>query len=275
MLRFENVSFGYGGADVLANVSFEIAKGEFAVLMGGNGAGKSVLCRLAAGLLKPSSGKVTVGGHNTMHVKTSALASLAGFLFQDSDRQICRGAVAAEIMLGLENTGFDEKSRRKRCEVMLEMFGLDGRRDPFSLSGGERRKAALASVLAPEPGLLILDEPTAGLGCRERTAVMDIISRLNEEGTTVLMASQDMEAAAGYARRALVLNRGGVAADGGVRDVMRRGEVMREASLLPAQIPSLAAMIGDLGRSFENAFTIDDMVSAVLRSRNSGRDAAP
>ncbi|MDR3280899.1 MAG: energy-coupling factor ABC transporter ATP-binding protein [Synergistaceae bacterium] len=268
MLRFENVCFGYRGEDVMADVSFEMVEGEFTALMGENGAGKSTLCRLGNGLLKPMSGRVMVGGHNTKHVKTSSLAALVGFLFQNPDRQLCSGTVRGEIMLGLENTGFDKATRLKRCDMMLEMFGLDGTRDPFGLSRGERQKVALASVLAPKPGLLILDEPTTGLDYRECVTIMDIISRLNEEGTTILMVSHDMEVVGDFAKRALVLSGGHIVGDGPVREIMRDRAVMESSSLLPAQIPSLAMRIGDLGAAFGSAFTIDDMVAAVERSRD-------
>jgi energy-coupling factor transport system ATP-binding protein len=267
MLNFEDVCFAYEGGDTITGVSFEIGRGEFAALMGENGAGKSTLCRLCNGLLKPSSGRVTVCGYDTARTRTSVLAKYVGFLFQNPDRQLCRNTVREEVGLGLEYTVVDEAERVRRREAMLELFGLDGDREPFGLSRGERQKVALASVLAPEPDILVLDEPTTGLDYRECAAIMGVISRLNSAGATILMVSHDMEVVADFASRALVLNGGRLIGGGGVRETMRDRRVMDEASLLPAQIPSLAMRISDLGEEFAGSFTVDEMVSAAANAR--------
>jgi energy-coupling factor transport system ATP-binding protein len=198
------------------------------------------------------------------------LAKYVGFLFQNPDRQLCKNTVREEVELGLKYTVADEAEHARRRDAMLELFGLDGDREPFGLSRGERQKVALASVLAPEPDILVLDEPTTGLDYRECTAIMGVISRLNSAGTTILMVSHDMEVVSDFASRALVLNGGRLIGGGGVRETMRDRRVMNEASLLPAQIPSLAMRISDLGEEYAGAFTIDEMVSA---ARNARREA--
>ncbi|MDR3076015.1 MAG: energy-coupling factor ABC transporter ATP-binding protein [Synergistaceae bacterium] len=274
MLEFGGVHFdyGYGEGGAINGVSFKIGRGEFVALMGENGAGKSTLCRLCNGLLKPSSGRVTVCGKDTSRARTSELARHVGFLFQNPDRQMCKNTVREEIELGLEYTVSDPAERAARRDAMLKMFSLDGGREPFGLSRGERQKVALASVLAPEPEILILDEPTTGLDYRECVTIMEIISKLNAAGTTVLMVSHDMEVAGDYAARALILSGGKLAGDGGVREMMRDARVMESASLLPAQIPALAARVADLGAEFGAAFTIGDMADAVGSARAAGRE---
>ena len=286
MLKFDHVSFGYGDEGAISDVSFEIKAGEFVALLGENGAGKSTLCRLANGLLKPSSGTVIAGGHDTRRVKTSVIARSIGFLFQNPDRQLCRNTVREEISLGLLSDMSDRAEARRRCDEMLALFSLDGNRDPFSMSRGERQQAALASVLASRPRLLILDEPTTGLDYRERGKTMEIISRFNDEGTTILMISHDMEITADFARRALVLSHGKLLADGGIREIMRDRLLLETASLLPAQMPALAMMLLDqegaawpgsalkFGKNDDSApdaldlsdvFTLDDMLSFASR----------
>jgi energy-coupling factor transport system ATP-binding protein len=286
MLKFDHVSFGYGDEGAISDVSFEIKAGEFVALLGENGAGKSTLCRLANGLLKPSSGTVIAGEHDTRRVKTSVIARSIGFLFQNPDRQLCRNTVREEISLGLLSDMSDRAEARRRCDEMLALFSLDGNRDPFSMSRGERQQAALASVLASRPRLLILDEPTTGLDYRERGKTMEIISRLNGEGTTILMISHDMEITADFARRALVLSHGKLLADGGIREIMRDRLLLETASLLPAQMPALAMMLLDqegaawpgsalkFGKNDDSApdaldlldvFTLDDMLSFASR----------
>ena len=279
MLRFEDVCFSYGksGGDggALKNISFEVRQGEFVALLGENGAGKSTLCRLCNGLLKPDSGRVLLAGEDTRRVKTSRLARRVGFLFQNPDRQLCQNTVRDEILLGLEYAL--EKGGRKdpvvravleeRCEATLSLFGLDGSRDPFGLSRGERQQCALASVLARKPELLILDEPTTGLDYRECVTIMGIIQDLHARGATILMISHDMEIVADFARRALVLSRGRLIGDGPVREIMKNREILEKASLLPAQISALAM---ELGEGFEGVFTVEDMVEASVSALFSG-----
>ncbi|MDR1397902.1 MAG: energy-coupling factor ABC transporter ATP-binding protein [Desulfarculales bacterium] len=264
MLRLAEVSFGLEGERIISKISFTLGQGEFAALLGENGAGKSTLCRLSMGLLKPAAGRVLVCGQDTAAVKTSAIARQAGFLFQNPDRQICRPSVAGEIMLGLELTVPDPAERERRCRETLALFSLDPEAHPFNLSRGERQLLALASVLAPGPRLLILDEPTTGLDYRECMTVMEIIARRNREGATVLMVSHDMEVASDFARRVLVLNRGELAGDGPVREIMRDQALLQRASLLPPQIPALAL---SLGGQFAAAFTIEEMAALAANSR--------
>ncbi|MDR2135470.1 MAG: energy-coupling factor ABC transporter ATP-binding protein [Treponema sp.] len=267
MLRFEEVGFDYGDRTVIDSVSFTVERGDFVALLGENGAGKSTLCRLCNGLAKPRRGRVLLGGQDTRQAKASALARRVGYLFQNPDRQICKNTVREEILFGLDLVleapggippARKEGEKQRRLEEMLDLFHLDGGRDPFGLSRGERQQLALAGVLARKPEFLILDEPTTGLDYRECTAIMGIISGLNAAGATVLMISHDMEVVADYARRALVLSAGRLIGDGPVRRIMGDGALLGRASLLPAQIPSLAQR---LGPPFAGAFTVDEMVA--------------
>jgi len=309
MLTFEGASFSYHegkvnpkkkkkhGADsnancdadsdaVLKNISFKINPGEFVVLLGENGAGKSTICKLANGLLKPTTGRVLVAGEDTKTVKVSRIARKLGFLFQNPDRQLCRNTVREEILFGLEfalaeNSGEAktklqkaaaaavaaaelEAEKKRRCDEMLELFCLDGNRDPFGLSRGERQQCALASVLARRPELLILDEPTTGLDYRECVTIMDIIVNLNSGGTSVFMITHDMEVAADFGKRALVLSNGKLIGDGPVREILKDRALLDQASLLPPQIASLALNITpELGSRFNDVFSLDEMCAAV------------
>jgi len=272
MLEFEQAGFGYSlrGEDqavILENISFEVTRGEFIALLGENGAGKTTLCKLANGLLKPTAGKVLVAGEDTRSVKVSRIARNVGYLFQNPDRQICRNTVREEILFGLEFAlaGFSkgnelETEKNLRCEEMLALFKLDGNRDPFGLSRGERQQCALASVLARRPELLILDEPTTGLDYRECMTIMEIIAALNAGGTTVFMITHDMEVAADFAQRAMVLSNGKLIGDGPVRQILKDKPLLDRASLLPPQIAALALRLGE---KFGNVFTLDEMIGAL------------
>jgi energy-coupling factor transport system ATP-binding protein len=188
-----------------------------------------------------------------------------GYLFQNPDRQICQNTVREEIRFGLEfvltgaSPGEIEAEKDRRCDEMLSLFGLSGSRDPFGLSRGERQQCALASVLARKPALLLLDEPTTGLDYQECMTIMDIISGLNAQGTTIVMISHDMEVVADFAKRCLVLSRGRLIGGGPVREVMRDKDLLEKASLLPVQISALAQK---LGPGFEEVFSVGDMTQA-------------
>lgn len=259
MIRFENVSFGYGKTETIHTMSFRIEKGDFAAIIGTNGAGKSTLCRLCNGLLKPTSGTVLVNGQDTKKVKSSQLAKSIGFLFQNPDRQICQNTIRGEIRFGLECVLDDSEEIGRRCEDTLNEFGFDGDHDPFSMSRGERQRIAFASLIACRPEILIVDEPTTGLDYRECIQIMDKMRELNEQGVTILMVSHDMELVLDYAKRVLVVHDGELAGDGAARDILANESLLRSASVLPPQIPALALRLG----GFEGVFTVDELCAAI------------
>ncbi|NLM96215.1 MAG: ABC transporter ATP-binding protein [Halanaerobiaceae bacterium] len=268
MIRLQNVCFNYDRDRTLTDISFHINKGEFAAIIGANGAGKSTLCRLLNGLLKPSSGSVEINGLDTGHTKSSVLARQIGFLFQNPDRQICRNTVAEEILFGLELLYKDREFIAERLEKVLSMFGFSAEDNPFNLSRGERQRLALASLIAVEPEILILDEPTTGLDYKECIEIMEIVREMNKKGTTVIMVCHDMEVVLDYAERVLVLSGGKLIADGETRSVFCMNDVLEQASLIPPQMASLA---GRLGSGFEDVFTVEEMTELILEKSNEKR----
>ncbi len=260
MIKFDNVNFAYDKNNILNNINLSIKKGEFVAIVGRNGAGKTTLMKLLNGLLKPTSGVVTIASLNTSYTRTSELAKHVGFLFQNPDRQICRNTVKAEIEFGLKCILTDNADIEKRCNSTIEKFGLIPDKDPFSLSRGERQKVALASVLALSPEILVLDEPTTGLDYKECMHIMETINELNSSGTTVVMVCHDMELVADFAQRIVVVGEGRILADDICRRVMSRQEVLKEASLAPPQIVELALK---LGADFEDVFTVDEMTETI------------
>ena len=282
MIRVENVSFAYSdqGATV-KDLSFHIEKGEFVALLGANGTGKTTTVRLIDGLLRPTKGRVLIQGADTAVTSVSERARHVGFLFQNPDRQICKNTVREEIMFGLRTVRDDESEEQlnARCdkvledfgftgEEVLEDFGFTGEEEPFSLSRGQRQRVALASILAVEPEILILDEPTTGMDYRECCHIMDRIRRMNEEQqVTVIMVCHDMEVVLDYASRALVMAHGQLLADGPVAEIFRKDELMEEASILPPQMIGLAQRLGD---GFEQADSPEAMAEAVLARRAEG-----
>ena len=271
MIEMEHVSFSYASqGPSVQDVSFRLEKGEFAAILGANGAGKTTTVRLMDGLLKPTSGRVLIHDQDSAESQVSERARRVGFLFQNPDRQICKNTVREEILFGLRTVRGEEGEEKlqARADEVLKDFSFTGDEEPFSLSRGQRQRVALASILAVEPEILILDEPTTGLDYLECCHIMDRIRRMNEEKqVTVIMVCHDMEVVLDYARRALVMAGGRLLADGAVPDIFRNAELMEKASILPPQMIGLGLR---LGSGFENADTPEDMAEAVLARRGNG-----
>ena len=271
MIRMEHVSFSYSDqGPTVQDVSFHVEKGEFAAILGANGAGKTTTVRLIDGLIRPTSGRVLIHGADTATSPVSERARRVGFLFQNPDRQICKNTVREEILFGLKTVRGEENEEalNARCEAVLKDFGFTGEEEPFSLSRGQRQRVALASILALEPEVLILDEPTTGLDYLECCHIMDRIRRMNEEQqVTVVMVCHDMEVVLDYATRALVMSGGRLLADGPVKEVFRDTELMERASILPPQMIGLSLRLGE---GFGQASSPDEMADAVMALRKGG-----
>ena len=271
MINLEHVSFAYPeqGPSV-DDVSFRVEDGEFVAILGANGAGKTTTVRLIDGLIRPTAGKVEINGTDTAVSSVSERARKVGFLFQNPDRQICKNTVREEILFGLRTVRGDEgeEALQARCDEKLKDFGFSGDEEPFSLSRGQRQRVALASILAVEPEILILDEPTTGLDYFECCHIMDRIRRMNEENkVTVIMVCHDMEVVLDYARRALVMAGGHLLADGPVKEVFRDAELMEKASILAPQMIGLSTRLGE---GFEDADSPESVADAVLVLRKGG-----
>lgn len=256
MIDFKNVCFRYDTEDTIKNLNFHIDKGDFVAVLGSNGAGKSTMSKLFNGILKPTSGDVIINGNNTRTTRTSTMAKHIGFLFQNPDRQICKNTVREELMFSLECIKAEHEYAKKQCDSIIEKFGFDGESDPFSLSRGERQKIALASIIVTEPDVLILDEPTTGLDYAECMQILNIVSELNEKGTTVIMVTHDMELVLDFAKKVLVMNDGQMIALDEMRKVMKNREVLETARLLPPQIADLSMRF----EGFEDVYTHHEML---------------
>ena len=270
MIEFRDVHASYdGSAPILKGVSFTIRDGEFVAFVGTNGAGKSTTMRLMNGLLKPDAGQVLIDGVPTSDLRTSELARRVGFLFQNPDSQICCNTVREELLFGFKALGLDGPDADSRVDAIVEEFAFDPDDDPFLLNRGSRQLLALASIVVLAPPVVVLDEPTTGLDYRECVKVMDIIRRIHERGTTVVMVCHDMEVVADYAARCIVMSGGEVVDDAPTFDVLRNRETLERASLVPPQIVELSL---ELGREMPHladgpvgrANTLDEMAAAVM-----------
>lgn len=264
-VSFEDVCFSYpGGGASVQNLELAVYPGELVGVVGQNGAGKTTLTKLLNGLLKPSSGVVTVAGLDTREAPVSRIAAHVSTLFQNPDRQICRDTVLDEVAFGLVLTGTPQEEARERAQRVIERFGLPAEEAPFSLSRGQRQKIALASVVVMEPEVIVLDEPTSGLDYRECMTVMETVSEMAERGSAVIMVCHDMEVVSDFAERLVVMAQGRILGRGPTRQVFGEGDLMREASIAPPQVTELSERLArTISPAFAGLSEVDDVVSAV------------
>lgn len=234
------------GVDALAGVSVDIRQGDFIALLGRNGAGKTTFARHLNGLLRPTSGSVEVSGRPTDDRPLHDLATEVGYVFQNPDHQIFAASVFDEVAFGLRNEGREPDDVEARVRAVVERVGMGDflHTHPYRLGKGQRQRLAVASVLALEPSVLVVDEPTTGQDWSGSIAMMELVRSLNESGHTIIMITHDMALAARYARRALVFDGGRMVTDRAVRDLFADDELLRRAHLRPPQVTQLAMRLG-------------------------------
>ena len=254
MIEVKDVYFTYpNGVEALKGTSLTIKNGEFLALMGENGAGKTTLVKHFNGLLKPTKGNVFVDGVNTTKVSVAALARKVGFVFQNPDNQLFSESVEEEIAFALKNFGFKEKTIRKRVTWALNLLDLTRYRktSPFMLSGGERKRVALASVLAWNPKILILDEPTIGQDYQQKEKLLQFILQMKAQRKTIIIVTHDVEFVAECKPRVLLMRQGKITADGKALEVLTNPEILTYTSIVPPQITQIFLQLSDFNLSEE------------------------
>jgi energy-coupling factor transport system ATP-binding protein len=217
--------------------------------MGQNGAGKTTLVKHFNGLLKPSQGTVRVDGVETRKTSIAALARNVGFVFQNPDHQLFSETVEEEIAFALKNFGFEAEVIEKRIDWALNLLGLTQYRktSPFLLSGGERKRVALASVLAWDPQMLILDEPTIGQDYQQKDKLRQFIVQMQAQGKTVVIVTHDVEFVAECNPRVLLMKEGRIVAEGDGKEILTNAEVLTESSIVLPQVAQIFAQLSSLG----------------------------
>jgi energy-coupling factor transporter ATPase len=232
-IQFENVCFSYGeGAFSLKNINFTAEEGEFVAVLGHNGSGKSTLARLCNGLLKPTSGRITVFGKSAEEDEFEVRKSV-GVVFQNPDNQMVASIVEDDVAFGPENIAVPREEIGERIDFALKAVGMEKYRHatPSRLSGGQKQRIAVAGVLAIKPKVLILDESTAMLDPRGRREITDVVKKLNEEEKiTVLMITHFMDEAL-MADRAIVMNKGEIVMRGTPTEIFERYDELESYNL--------------------------------------------
>jgi energy-coupling factor transport system ATP-binding protein len=242
MIEVRDVSFTYpSDVEALKDISMRIKNGEFVAIMGQNGAGKTTLVKHFNGLLKPSKGNVFVDGANTKDTSIARLARKVGFVFQNPDHQLFCESVEDEVAFALKNFGFEKDVIEKRTDWALNLLDLTEYRhtSPFMLSGGERKRAALASVLAWNPEVVILDEPTIGQDYQQKEKLRQFIIQLNAQEKTVIVVTHDVEFVAECSPRIVLMAENRIIADATAKEILTDSKLLAQASIVPPQITQI------------------------------------
>ena len=250
MIEVKDVYYTYpSGVEALKGVSLTIKNGEFVAIMGQNGAGKTTLIKHFNGLLKPTKGEVLVDGVKTKETSVARLARNVGFVFQNPDNQLFCETVEDEVAFALKNFGFKETTLKKRVTWALNLLGLTEYRktSPFMLSGGERKRVALASVLAWNPKVVVLDEPTIGQDYEQKEKLRQFIIQLNTQKKTVVVVTHDVEFVAECNPRVILMAEGKTIADGVGKTVLTNIDRLAKASIVPPQITQVFMELTDFG----------------------------
>jgi energy-coupling factor transport system ATP-binding protein len=247
LLTVEHVEFAYaGGPRVLDDVSLTIGRGEFVALIGQNGSGKTTLAKCLNGLLRPRRGRVRLRGDDLARLPLNRVAVDVGYVFQNPDHQIFAASVEEEVAFALRNFGMAEAECGARTRAALAAVGLadSAAADPFLLGKGERQRLAVASFLALEPAILILDEPTTGLDYLEQRRMMELLADLHAQGTTLIVITHTPWVVAEYARRGVLMAAGQVLFDGPLRELFAEVELLERCHFRVPDVTRLGRRLG-------------------------------
>jgi energy-coupling factor transport system ATP-binding protein len=258
--------------NALHNVSMHIEKGDFVGLIGHTGSGKSTLIQHMNGLLKPTSGKILINGFDitSPKAKLSEIRKKVGLVFQYPEYQLFEETVEKDVAFGPNNLGIAPDEVAKRIREALEMVGLDYEeirgKSPFELSGGQKRRVAIAGVIAMQPEVLILDEPTAGLDPKGRDEILDQILALHaKQGLTVILVSHSMEDIARYVRKIFVMDEGSLVLSGEPSEVFSHVERLEEIGLAAPQVTYVAKALYERGVAIDPAlYTVESAAAQLL-----------
>lgn len=257
----------------LDEISLEINEGEFIGLIGHTGSGKSTLVQHLNGLMKPTSGSIIVDGVDITEKKANLRETRqkVGLVFQYPEHQLFEETVFKDIAFGPKNLGLKDDEITNRVKSAMEIVGLDYEdlkdRSPFELSGGQKRRVAIAGVIAMKPKVLILDEPTAGLDPSGRDEILDEIKRLYEkEGITIILVSHSMEDVARLVNRILVMHKGKIAMDDTTREIFKKADELEEIGLGIPQITSFMRSFKAKGHNIsDDILTVEEAKEELMK----------
>ena len=277
-IKIENLSHVYGEGNAfekkaLDQISLEIPDGQFVGLIGHTGSGKSTLIQHLNGLIKGTSGKIYYDGEDIYRegYNMKQLRSNVGLVFQYPEHQLFEIDVFTDVCFGPKNLGLSKEEVEQRAKDALKLVGLGPeyyKKSPFELSGGQKRRVAIAGILAMQPKVIVLDEPTAGLDPKGRDEILDQIAALHKEKKiTVILVSHSMEDVARYVDRIIVMNKGKVMFDDEPRKVFRHYKELEKMGLAAPQVTYVTEKLKEKGWEFkQDATTVEEARDAILEA---------
>ena len=277
-IALEQVNYVYSPGtayekQALKDVSLEIPQGQFVGIIGHTGSGKSTLIQHLNGLTRATSGRILYEGRNIYEEGYDMrwLRSQVGLVFQYPEHQLFEVDVLSDVCFGPKNQGLSQKECEARAKEALDLVGFPDKyykQSPFELSGGQKRRVAIAGVIAMRPKVLVLDEPTAGLDPKGRDEILDQVERLHKEtGMTVILVSHSMEDVARYVERIIVMNRGEKMLDGTPREVFRHYKELEKVGLAAPQVTYVMHDLKERGFDLSpDATTIEEAADEIMRS---------
>jgi len=283
LLIADHISYVYSAGTAyekkaLNDVSLTINKGEFIGIIGHTGSGKSTLIQHFNGLEKATSGTIYFNGQDIYDkdFNMKSLRSKVGLVFQYPEHQLFETTVLEDVKFGPKNLGLDKLEVDLRAFEAIKQVGLSEKSydaSPFELSGGQKRRVAIAGVLAMKPEILILDEPTAGLDPRGRDEILDQIAKLHKEGLTVILVSHSMEDVAKYADRIIAMNSGKIAFDGTPKEVFRHYKELERMGLSAPQVTYVMQEMKDLGLPVNtDVSTVEEAKEEILKAFHNSKN---
>lgn len=265
----------------LDNINLHIDEGDFIGLIGHTGSGKSTLVQHLNGIMKPTSGNIIVDGINICdkNANLREIRQKVGLVFQYPEHQLFEETVYKDIAFGPKNLGLKDEELKLRVQSSMELVGLDYNtlkdRSPFELSGGQKRRVAIAGVIAMKPKLLVLDEPTAGLDPSGRDEILDEIKKLYlKEGITIILVSHSMEDVAKLSNRIFVMDRGKIVIDDATREVFKRARELEEIGLGIPQITSFMREFKSKGHNVrDDILTVEEAKEEIMRYLRRNKNA--
>ena len=265
----------------LDNINLEINEGEFIGLIGHTGSGKSTLVQHLNGLMKPSSGDIIIDGVNITDkdVNLKEIRQKVGLVFQYPEHQLFEETIYKDIAFGPKNLGLSDDEVDKRVKESMDLVGLDFEalkdRSPFELSGGQKRRVAIAGVIAMKPKILVLDEPTAGLDPHGRDEILGEIQKLyDKEGITIILVSHSMEDIAKLVQRILVMHRGKLEMDGKPREIFKKVDELENLGLGVPQITKFMKIFKEKGNHVnDDILTVHEAKEEILKFLRRKKDA--
>lgn len=283
-LKLEHVSYVYGADTELSvraldDICLEIPEGQFIGLIGHTGSGKSTLVQHLNGLIEPTEGTITYCGRNIWEkdFPRKELRSQVGLVFQYPEHQLFEVDVFSDVCFGPKNLGLPKEEIQERAKRALELVGIPEeyyKQSPFELSGGQKRRVAIAGVLAMQPKILVLDEPTAGLDPRGRDEILSQVAHLKKEtGISVVLVSHSMEDVANYVERIVVMNQGRILYDDTPSAVFGHVKELEEVGLAAPQVTYILHRLKENGFDVDvKATTIDEARDTILKAMREERE---